>query len=95
MACGAGAVSGRERVAKFIAAIASHFWTGVTLAWIEANGQPAVLISRNGEAVSLATISASTQGVDQIMWVMRPSKLTAVSHLSPRSLDQKCRATLA
>jgi RNA polymerase sigma-70 factor (ECF subfamily) len=28
------AISGRKRVAKFIAAIASHFWIGVTLAWI-------------------------------------------------------------
>jgi RNA polymerase sigma-70 factor (TIGR02957 family) len=77
-------VSGRERVAKFIAAIASHFWTGVRLAWIEANGEPAVLISRNGEAVALATISVSNQGIHQIMWVMRPSKLTYISHLSPR-----------
>src|SRR5882762_1033642 len=31
-------VSGRERVAKFIAT-ASHFWKGVTLAWVETNGQ--------------------------------------------------------
>jgi hypothetical protein len=30
-------VVGRERVAKFIAA-AAHFWNGVTLAWVEANG---------------------------------------------------------
>src|ERR1700730_4855534 len=37
-------VSGRDRVAKFIAA-ASHFWTGVTLAWVETNGQAAVLMS--------------------------------------------------
>jgi RNA polymerase sigma-70 factor (ECF subfamily) len=64
------AVSGRKRVAKFIAAIASQFWTGVTLARIEANGQPAALISRNGEAVSVVTISASAQGIDQIMWIM-------------------------
>jgi Sigma-70, region 4 len=86
---------GRERVAKFIAAIASHFWTGVTLAWIQANGQLAVLISRNGEAVSLATINGTTQGINQIMWMMRPSKLTAVSHLSPRSREQKGPATVA
>ena len=37
-------VSGRERVAKFIASFASHFWTGMTLAWVETNGQAAVLI---------------------------------------------------
>jgi RNA polymerase sigma-70 factor (ECF subfamily) len=80
-------VSGRKRVGKFIAAIASHLWTGVTLAWMEANGQPAELISRNGEAVSLVTISASAQGIGQIMWIMGPSKLTAAPHLSPGSLE--------
>ena len=32
-------VYGRERVAKFIATFATHFWTGITLRWIETNGQ--------------------------------------------------------
>src|SRR5262249_33899211 len=30
-------VSGRGRVAKFIASLASHFWKGVTLEWTEVN----------------------------------------------------------
>jgi RNA polymerase sigma-70 factor (ECF subfamily) len=71
-------VSGRERVAKFIAA-ASHFWKGVTLAWVETNGQAALLVSRDGVPVALTTINASAQGIDQIMWIMRPSKLAAMS----------------
>jgi RNA polymerase sigma-70 factor (TIGR02957 family) len=72
-------VSGRERVAKFIASFASHFWTGMTLAWVETNGQASVLMSRDGAPVALATVSASAQGIDQIMWIMRPSKLAAIS----------------
>src|ERR1700722_1089983 len=72
-------VSGRERVAKFIAAFASHFWTGITLSWIEANGQASVLLSRDGFPIAFATIDASAEGIDQIMWVMRPSKLTGIS----------------
>jgi RNA polymerase sigma-70 factor (TIGR02957 family) len=71
-------VSGRERVAKFIAA-ASHFWKGVTLAWVETNGQPALLVLRDGAPVAVTTIDASAQGIDQIMWFMRPSKLAAMS----------------
>jgi RNA polymerase sigma-70 factor (ECF subfamily) len=70
-------VSGRERVAKFISAFASHFWTGMALAWVEANGQASVLMSRDGIPVALATIDASAEGIDQIMWIMRPSKLAA------------------
>jgi RNA polymerase sigma-70 factor (TIGR02957 family) len=71
-------VTGRERVAKFIAT-ASHFWNGVTLAWIETNGQAAVLVSRNGVAVALTTIDASAQGIDRIVWILRPSKLAGIS----------------
>jgi RNA polymerase sigma-70 factor (TIGR02957 family) len=72
-------VAGRERVAKFIAAFASHFWKGVTLSWVEANGQDSILISRHGGPVGLVTTDASDQGIHQIMWIMRPSKLAAIS----------------
>ena len=76
-------VSGRERVAKFIAT-AAHFWNGVKLAWVEANGQAAVLVSREGVPVALTTIDASSQGIDQIMWIMRPSKLAGISKSGQR-----------
>lgn len=72
-------IAGRERVAKFIAAFASHFWNGVTLRWVQTNGQPSVLISRDGAIVTVATVDASAQGIDRILWMMRPSKLTAIS----------------
>jgi RNA polymerase sigma-70 factor (TIGR02957 family) len=71
-------VVGRERVAKFIAT-AAHFWQGVTLAWVETNGQAAVLVSRDGVPVALTTIDASEQGIDQIVWILRPSKLAGIS----------------
>jgi RNA polymerase sigma-70 factor (ECF subfamily) len=49
-------VIGRQHVARFISAFASHFWTGVSLTWLEANNQPSVLITRDGTAIALATI---------------------------------------
>jgi RNA polymerase sigma-70 factor (ECF subfamily) len=76
-------VVGRDRVAKFITAVSSHFWTGVTVSFVEANGQGCMVMARDGVAVALATIDASEQGVDQIMWFMRPSKLAGIS--VPRS----------
>lgn len=72
-------VVGRDRVAKFIASFSSHFWAGVTVEPIEANGQPSVLFTRDGKAIAVATIDASSEGIDQIMWMMRPSKLGAVA----------------
>lgn len=70
---------GRERIAKFIAAVAAHFYEGVTFSRVEINGQAAGLILRDGKVVALATIDASERGIHQIMWLMRPSKLAALS----------------
>ena len=72
-------ITGREHVAKFIASFASHFWTGMTLTWIPTNGQWSVLLSRDGAPVTIATIDATAEGIGQILWIMRPSKLTALA----------------
>jgi hypothetical protein len=71
-------ITGRERVAKFISAVAAHFWRGVTVSVVEANGQRCALISRDGVVVALVTVGASDEGIDQIMWMLRPSKLAGV-----------------
>lgn len=75
-------VCGRTRVATFIAAFASHFWNGVSVSWVETNGQVSALISRDGVPVGLASIDASVEGIDQIMWIMRPSKLAGIAKLA-------------
>ena len=54
-------------------------WTGVTVTVIQANGMACAVLSRGGVVAMLVTIEASPEGIDQIMWVMRPSKLTGVT----------------
>ena len=71
-------VVGRERVAKYLATI-SWVWTGITVTMIQANGRASALLSRAGVVVMCATVEASPEGIDQIMWMMRPSKLTGVA----------------
>jgi len=71
-------VEGRARVAAALAAFASFYWTGVVLAWGEANGQPSLFVSRGGIVVGILVIVASSRGIEQLLWVMRPSKLSAV-----------------
>jgi RNA polymerase sigma-70 factor (TIGR02957 family) len=78
-------VTGRTRVAAYIAGVYPRWWVGVTLEWIEANSRMSLGIVRDGEVVALTTISASEAGIDQIMWILRPSKLAALS----RSLRAK------
>jgi RNA polymerase sigma-70 factor, ECF subfamily len=72
-------VLGRERVAKFISAFASHFWTDVTLSWVQVNGKFSVLIVRGGLVIALVTVEASPLGIDRILWVMNPAKLTSIA----------------
>ncbi len=72
-------VIGRSRVAKFIAAFASHFWVGVSFRPAVLNGQAAAILSKDGADFTVVSLSASTEGVDQITWMMNPEKLTAIS----------------
>jgi len=77
-------ISGSERVAKFIGTFAWHFWTSVTVQVVQTNGQASMLISRDGAPVGLVAINASEEGIAQILWMLRPSKLTAIAR-SPKS----------
>jgi RNA polymerase sigma-70 factor, ECF subfamily len=72
-------VRGRTVVAKFLAAFAPTFWPGTALTYLETNGQPSVLISRDGAVVALLTITVSAEGIDRLMWVMSPEKLSRIS----------------
>jgi RNA polymerase sigma-70 factor (ECF subfamily) len=69
-------VVGRGTVAKFLRAFAARFWPGIDVTWVEANGQPAALLARHGVVTAVVTISASAQGITELLWVMNPGKLT-------------------
>jgi len=72
-------VAGRERVAKFVAAFSSHFWTGADLRWVEANGQPAVELSRDSVTYAILSVTTSDSGIDRLLWLMNPAKLRPMS----------------
>ena len=72
-------VAGRYRVANYFASVGSFMDRGVTIEWIEANGQASALVLRNGAPISLATVEASDDGIFRILLMMRPSKLSAIS----------------
>lgn len=71
-------VLGRERVAKFVGAFASHFWIGVDIRSIEINGAAAVAIVRDDTTIALLSITASESGIDQLLWMMNPAKISAL-----------------
>jgi RNA polymerase sigma-70 factor (ECF subfamily) len=78
-------IRGRAKVAKFVASFASHWWTGATITWVEANGSVAALVSREGRAYGLISAVASAAEINQIMWMINPAKLASMSaRMSPQ-----------
>ncbi len=71
-------VAGRPTLARFIVAVAAHFWQGATFTPLETNGQPSVLIERDGGLVALVSLEASEQGIERVLWMMNPHKLRAL-----------------
>lgn len=72
-------VRGRVTVAKFVRAFHTHFWNGVVLTETETNGQPSVLLSKEGTTFAVLAVVASPDGIDQVLWMMNPDKLAAVA----------------
>jgi RNA polymerase sigma-70 factor (ECF subfamily) len=48
-------------------------------------------MSRDGTIVTIVTIDASADGIDQILWMMRPSKLTAISKSQQTTINRGFR----
>ncbi|MFB6500675.1 MULTISPECIES: RNA polymerase sigma-70 factor [unclassified Streptomyces] len=69
-------VVGRLHVSKYLAAFAPRFWPQADVRWVEANGRAAVLVSSGGNAMALLCVDVSAEGIDRIMWVMNPAKLS-------------------
>jgi len=72
-------VVGASRVAKYYRSFAGRFWPGVEVAWANMNGQAAAVLSRDGTVFAVCTISASAEGIDQVLWVFNPDKIAAVA----------------
>ncbi|WP_350347692.1 RNA polymerase sigma-70 factor [Agromyces sp. G08B096] len=72
-------VFGRLTVARFIHAFHTHFWQGVAETFTEVNGQPSVLLSKDGTTFAVISLVASERGIDQVLWMMNPDKLTVIS----------------
>ena len=72
-------VVGAARVARFVAAFSSWYWDGVTLEWITVNGRPGAVMRRGDALLGLVTLTASADGIDQLLWQLNTGKLGAVT----------------
>jgi RNA polymerase sigma-70 factor (TIGR02957 family) len=72
-------VVGAHRVTKYITAISTWFWVGMQVQWASANGQTSALLRRDGNLFGVLTVTASTEGIDQVLWMVNPAKITALT----------------
>jgi RNA polymerase sigma-70 factor (ECF subfamily) len=72
-------VVGVSRVARFLTRISTWFWDGIDVRWATTNGQASAVLRREGTTLAVVTVNASTEGIDQVLWMMNPEKITAVS----------------
>ncbi|ONI92767.1 RNA polymerase subunit sigma-24 [Saccharothrix sp. ALI-22-I] len=72
-------VVGVPAVAQFMDAISTWFWDDLDVRWVSANGQTSAVLRRNGAEFGVLTVSATTEGIDQVLWLLNPEKITAVS----------------
>lgn len=67
---------GRDRVARVVCAYADRFWTGATITFRSINGQLAAVLTRDGVAYGILTVSGGPDGIDELLWQLNPEKLS-------------------
>ncbi|QUQ66994.1 RNA polymerase sigma-70 factor [Kutzneria sp. CA-103260] len=71
-------VTGADAVSKLVRAWSTNFWEDVRTVPAMLNGADALLLQRDGETIGVLSIVGSAEGIDQVMWVLNPAKLTTL-----------------
>jgi len=70
-------VVGRDNVARFLAGVREKFGPSARFSIVAANGEDAMLVTRNGRPYTLGSISVGEHGIDGVYFVLNPEKLSA------------------
>jgi RNA polymerase sigma-70 factor (ECF subfamily) len=68
---------GAATLAKIFSAWAPSFWAGADVSYVDANGLSAVRLRKDDSTYAVITVTASAEGIDQVMWLVNPEKLNA------------------
>jgi RNA polymerase sigma-70 factor (ECF subfamily) len=70
---------GARKVARFLTTISSWFWDEIDITWATTNGQTSAVLRRGKNLYGILTVDGSAGCIDQILWIVNPAKLTALS----------------
>jgi RNA polymerase sigma-70 factor (TIGR02957 family) len=68
---------GAAGLAKIVSGWAPSFWSGAQADYVEVNGLSAIRLRKDDSTYAVITLTASAEGIDQLMWLLNPEKLTA------------------
>jgi RNA polymerase sigma-70 factor (ECF subfamily) len=69
---------GVVRVTRYLNTISTWFWDGIEVRWASTNGQTSAVLLRNGTLYAVVTVTASAAGIDRLLWMVNPDKMTAL-----------------
>jgi RNA polymerase sigma-70 factor (TIGR02957 family) len=72
-------VVGAVPVARFLAALSTWMWDDLEVGWAATNGRTSAVLRRAGAIYAVVTVSASADGIDQVLWVVAPEKIAALA----------------
>lgn len=81
-------IVGPVPVAKFLHAMV-WFWEDVELEWVTTNGLATVVIRSDGLTFGMLTISATADGIDQVLWMLDTDKITDRSLPAGRAAETR------
>lgn len=68
---------GAASLAKIVSGWAPSFWSGAQADYVEVNGLSAIRLRKDEHTYAVITLTASADGIDQLMWLLNPEKLKA------------------
>jgi RNA polymerase sigma-70 factor (ECF subfamily) len=72
-------IMGLPAVTRFMNAISLWFWDDLDVRWVSTNGQTSAVLRRGGAEFGVLTVGATAEGIDRVLWMLNPEKITAVS----------------
>ncbi|WP_329790650.1 RNA polymerase sigma-70 factor [Lentzea sp. DG1S-22] len=68
---------GAASLAKIVPGWAPSFWAGAEASFVEVNGLAAIRLRNESGTYAVITVTASREGIDQVLWLVNPEKLKA------------------
>jgi hypothetical protein len=69
-------IHGAVVLAKIIRGYKDNFWTDAEIVQTTVNGRIAAVLKREGAVFGVITLGVSDEGIDQVLWMLNPTKLT-------------------